>query len=189
MKRLVGDAAFERIHLHWTPDVHGDLPPPFDESEKANGRLELSSWFRDAEEYRAYLAESNVFFASRAAEGIGMSFLEAMAMGLCVVAPRFPTMSEYIEEGVNGLLYDPERPESLDFSRSAVLGAAARSSCVAGREAWIEALPRIVAFFEEPSRGYRPRFHPIIEAKGRSYALVRRIYRASKRIFRGGSPG
>jgi len=137
VKGLVGDTPFERIHLHWTPDVHGDLPPPPDEAERSIGRVELSSWFRDAEAYRALLAASNVFFASRAAEGIGMSFLEAMAMGLCVVAPRFPTMSEYIEDGVNGLLYDLQRPEALDFSRALALGDAARRSCEIGSGAWV----------------------------------------------------
>lgn len=185
VKRLVGDTRFERMHLHWTPDVHGDLPPPLDETEKSGGRVELSSWFRDAGEYRSLLAASNVFFASRTAEGIGMSFLEAMAMGLCVATPRAPTMSEYIEDGVNGLLYDPDRPAPLDFSRAAALGAAARASCEIGRAKWIEAVPKIAAFLEEPAAGYRPKFHPVIAAKGRGIAVARRIYRALKRIVRG----
>jgi glycosyltransferase involved in cell wall biosynthesis len=182
VKRLVGDTRFEGMHLHWTPDVHGDLPPPLDEAERSGGRIELSSWFRDADEYRSLLAASNVFFASRVAEGIGMSFLEAMAMGLCVVAPRAPTMSEYIEDGANGLLYDPDRPGPLDFTRAAALGAAARASCEAGRARWIEALPRIAAFLDEPVPGYRPKFHPVIEAKGRGIAVARRIYRVLKRF-------
>jgi len=184
VKRLIGKTQFERMHLHWTPDVHGDLPPPLDEAERSDGRIELSSWFRDAEEYRALLSASNVFFAPRVAEGIGMSFLEAMAMGLCVVAPRAPTMSEYIEDGVNGLLYDPDRPEPLDFSRVASLGAAARVSCETGRGKWIETIPQIAAFLEEPVAGYRPRFHPVIVAKGRGLAIARRIYRVLKLVFR-----
>jgi hypothetical protein len=111
-----------------------------------------------------------------------MSFLEAMAMGLCVVAPRAPTMSEYIEDGVNGLLYDPERPEALDFSRASALGAAARLSCEVGRATWIDSIPRIAAFLEEPVPGYRPKSHPAIVAKGRLIAAARRVYRAMKRI-------
>jgi len=185
VKRLIGKTQFERMHLHWTPDVHGDLPPPLDEAESSGGRIELSSWFRDADEYRALLAASNVFFAPRVAEGIGMSFLEAMAMGLCVVAPSAPTMSEYIEDGVNGLLYDPDRPEALDFSRAVSLGSAARVSCMAGRTKWIETIPQIAAFLEKPLPGYRPRFHPAIEVKGRSIAVARRIYRFMKLAVRG----
>ena len=185
VKALSGGASFERMHLHWTPDVHGDLPPPVGEAELSAGNVELSSWFRDAAEYWGILAASNVFFASRVAEGIGMSFLEAMAMGLCVVAPRAPTMSEYLEDGANGLLYDPASPGPLDFSRAAELGRAARASCDRGRIAWMEGLPRIAAFFEEPAAGYRPRLHPAIEAKGRATAVARRIYRALKRIVHG----
>jgi hypothetical protein len=36
-----------------------------------------------------------------------MSFLEAMSMGRCVIAPDNPTMSEYITHGKTGLLYNP----------------------------------------------------------------------------------
>jgi len=187
VQHLVGETPFERMHLHWTPDVHGDLSPPLDEAERSGGRVEVSSWFRDAGEYRALLAASNVFFAPRAAEGIGMSFLEAMAMGLCVVAPRAPTMSEYIEDGVNGLLYDPERPEALDFSRASALGAAARLSCEIGRASWIDSIPQVAAFLEEPVPGYRPKFHPAIVARGRLITAARRLYRALKRVVHGTS--
>jgi len=181
VRALSAGSAFERMHLHWTPDVHGDLSPPVEDAERADGRVELSSWFRNAAEYHKALASSNVFFASRVAEGIGMSFLEAMAMGLCVVAPSAPTMSEYLEHGVNGLLFDPAVPRALDFSRAKELGQAARRSCERGRIAWQDGIPRIAAFFEEPSLGYRPKFHPVIEAKGRTISLARSIYRSVKR--------
>ncbi len=78
------------------------LPLSTRPSVRARSIFPVSSWFRDAGEYLDMLAAANVFFAPRRAEGIGMSFLEAMAMGLCVVAPRGPTMSEYIENGRNG---------------------------------------------------------------------------------------
>ena len=34
-----------------------------------------------------------------------MAFLEAMAMGMCVVAENQPTANEYILSGQNGILY------------------------------------------------------------------------------------
>ena len=144
-------------------------------------RVKVSSWFADASQYRSQLAEANVFFASRVAEGIGMSFIEAMAMGLCVVSPSAPTMSEYIEDGVSGLLYDPNLPGPLDFSRAPALGAKARASCEIGRTAWLKAAPKIAAFLEEPAPGYRPKLHPIITVTGRGLAFARRIYRFMKR--------
>lgn len=182
---LIGGTAFDSMHLHWTPDVSGDnLSFPFDEANERGVRLEVSSWFQGAEEYRAILSKSTVFFASRVAEGIGMSFLEAMAMGLCVVAPRAPTMSEYIEDGVNGLLYDLDRPEPLDFSNVANLGQAARLSCQTGRTHWINSAPQIASFLEEPAPGYTPKLHPIVMMKGRGTVVARKIYRFMKRVTR-----
>ena len=185
VSRLVGGTKFERMNLHWTPAVYsGNLSHPLGNDENASMQVDVSSWFRNADDYRELLAASNVFFASRVSEGIGMSFLEAMAMGLCVVAPRAPTMSEYIEDGVNGLLYDPDVPEPLDFSRAAALGAAARLSCKAGRAAWARAAQQIATFLEEPTLGYRPKFHPVIMAKGRGIAVARKVYRFMKRVAR-----
>ena len=114
------------------------------------------------------------FSLPRPAEGIGHSFIEAMALGHCVVAADRPTMNEYIRDGVNGLLYDPDRPRSLDFSRSRELGLAARASSAAGRKAWLDALPDIRRFLEEPARGFsRKAHHPFIALKGRAIARLR----------------
>lgn len=51
------------------------------------------------------------YIAPRDFEGIGMSFLEAMAMGRCVIAPNNPTMNEYITDGFNGILYELDNPK------------------------------------------------------------------------------
>jgi glycosyltransferase involved in cell wall biosynthesis len=192
VKVLMGDTRFSHVHLHWTPtDEHENEPPPLTEQELASGRFQVSSWFKDSEEYHTLVSRANVFFASRLTEGIGLSFVEAMAMGLCVAAPCRPTMSEYIENGVNGLLYDPDRPGPLDFSRARELGAEARSSCENGRKLWIEALPRLRDFLEEPVPGYRPRRHPFVVAKGLANYSIRKVpglrdsYRFLRRLVKG----
>jgi glycosyltransferase involved in cell wall biosynthesis len=165
VKRLTAGSNFERMHLHGTSV-----------SSQGEPGVETSEWFADQSEYRRCLAGANVYFAPRLAEGIGLSFLEAMAMGLCVVAPDRPTMNEYIENGKNGLLYDPQKPEALDFSRARELGKAARSSCENGRQAWIDARADIRRFLEEPARGgYAPKAHRIIEARGKLIARLRYV--------------
>lgn len=184
VKTLMGNADFSHVQLHWTPGVHADLQQPLTSEELAQSKVSLSSWTGDRQEYLDLLSRSNVFFASRTLEGIGMSFLEAMAMGLCVVAPNAPTMNEYIEDGITGLLYDPQRPASLDFSRAAEIGSAARESCRAGREHWLKALPDIKAFLKTPARGYQPRLHPVIAIKGRGIAAARKVYRTLKKGLR-----
>lgn len=96
----------------------------------------ITSWFARREDYAETLRKHNVYFAPREVEGIGMAFLEAMAMGLCVVAPNMPTMSEYIANGTNGLLYALERRYPLDFSRLEEIGARARESIERGFADW-----------------------------------------------------
>lgn len=56
------------------------------------------------EEYLAQTADANVLIAPRKAEGVGLVFLEAMARGCAVIAYDAPTMNEYIEDDVTGVL-------------------------------------------------------------------------------------
>jgi glycosyltransferase involved in cell wall biosynthesis len=55
-----------------------------------------------------------------------MAFLDAMARGLCVVTPDRPTMNEYIEHGVSGLLFEPAAPTRLVVSNWKAIGVAGR---------------------------------------------------------------
>lgn len=59
-------------------------------------------------DYLGATRSANVFIAPRATEGVGLSFLEAMARGSAVLAYNAPTMNEYIEDGINGLLFSRE---------------------------------------------------------------------------------
>jgi glycosyltransferase involved in cell wall biosynthesis len=62
------------------------------------------------------IAASALYVAPRFHEGIGLSFLEAMAMGRCVIAVNNPTMNEYIIDGENGFLYDISSPAPIALS-------------------------------------------------------------------------
>ena len=64
----------------------------------------------DGRAYAPALRRAGIYFAPRLYEGIGISFLEAMAMGKAVVAPDNPTMNEYVTHNVNGFLYKPGGP-------------------------------------------------------------------------------
>ena len=134
IRTLIGETRFESLHLHFAADP--DTPPvtrPTPE-EAASRNISLSDWFENKEDFWRVLERANVFFAPRLVEGIGMSFLEAMARGQCVVAPDRPTMNEYILHGVNGLLYDPLNPQALDFS-AAIGRAASPEQCVPADQA------------------------------------------------------
>jgi hypothetical protein len=148
---LLGDTNFTSVHLHIAPDP-GSPPatlPTAAEYKKYN--ITTSTWFDDKQNFLDILERINIYFAPRREEGIGQSFLEAMARGQCVVAPDSGTMNEYIVHSVNGLLYDPKHPMPLDFSRFVELGKAAQQSVVAGYERWLAVEDRLEEFILTPS--------------------------------------
>jgi hypothetical protein len=93
------------------------------------------------EEYLRILAMHNVFVAPRRFEGIGMAFLEAMAMGMCVVAENQPTSNEYILSGHNGILFNEKAgrlfpPRKMPPSELIRIGREARESMGKIHQQW-----------------------------------------------------
>jgi glycosyltransferase involved in cell wall biosynthesis len=146
IRKLCEGTKFDRFTLHRAVDPSfGDfVAPSSDDVERFS--LRFTDWHISREAAIADLLEQDVYFAPRLREGIGMAFLEAMAMGMLVVAPNFPTANEYIVSGVNGLLYDPANPEPLDFSKYRVLGANAARSIRQGHVTWRRSMPALVDF-------------------------------------------
>jgi Glycosyl transferases group 1 len=144
LRRLVRPQDVKRTVLRLATDP-GLRPtrPCSDDVERYGIQLVAGHLPRD--EHLRLLASCNVFLAPRRLEGIGLSVLEAMAMGLAVIAPDRPTMNEYIEPGVTGYLYDPRRPHIIDLRRAAEVGASARASMSAGRQEWMRSRRRALA--------------------------------------------
>jgi hypothetical protein len=71
-----------------------------------------------------------------------MAFLEAMAMGMCVVAENQPTANEYILSGKNGILYGGGReriypPRRVEPAELARMGREARETIRRIHGEWI----------------------------------------------------
>jgi hypothetical protein len=113
------------------------------------------------------LLQHNVYFAPREVEGIGFSFLEAMASGMCVVAPNMPTMNEYISNGTNGLLYSLEKRFPVDLSRAKEIGARARETIERGFVDWQKQKEWLVDFLVKPGEISKPRL-PASKSKAAS---------------------
>lgn len=150
LKALIGDWPVARLHLHEAPDPTYPDPERLPAADAARFNLTQSSWFEDRAAFDRMAAGFNVFVAPRRFEGIGLSFLEAMARGQVVIAENNPTMNEYIVHDVNGLLYEPDRPgmwrSALTPERARAIGGRARLSCLAGRPQWQRGLARLDAY-------------------------------------------
>ncbi len=104
-----------KIHMHQLIDPEHIFVPPTKIQEKKFG-ITYSSWFSTREEMQEKVQECDIYVAPRDYEGIGLSFLEAMAMGKAVVAVNNPTMNEYINDCETGYLYNLENPLPICFS-------------------------------------------------------------------------
>lgn len=105
----------------------------FGQGQSAETREKAERSWQNPQDYIRQLAKYNVYVAPRRFEGIGMTFLEAMAMGMCVVAENQSTANEYILSGENGILYGGDRekiylPRQMELAELAQMGKEARET-------------------------------------------------------------
>ena len=149
IRPLLEGTSWSSFHIHKTDNL-SEVSLDLTDQEAMSLPLKWSSWFDSPEEYGRVLQEQNVFFAPRRYEGIGMSFLEAMSLGMAVISPDNPTMNEYISSGETGYLYDPDNPALPPWKQAQSWGEAARRQCILGREAWLRAVPHMIESLLEP---------------------------------------
>jgi len=61
-----------------------------------------------------YLRASDVFCRPSLSEGLGSSFLEAMACGLPIIGTRVGGIPDILSDGINGLYCEVKNPESIN---------------------------------------------------------------------------
>ncbi len=151
--RLCGDAVFDQFTVRDATDplsgarIMKETPIP-------TRSLKHDRWRENRRDYLKEVARHNVFFAPRSCEGIGMSMLEAMAMGLCVVATDKPTHNEYISNGKTGILYDLESITPVSLANAAELGARARESIEKGFKRWSAMEDQLMNFVSLPTNAF-----------------------------------
>ncbi len=177
VKKLLGHAKVEAVNLHASCDPGVSFTEP-SEADRARYNIDVTTWFDSKVEYEDRLGRYAYFFAPRGKEGIGLSFLDAMAMGLVVIAPNEATMNEYITDGVNGYLYDIDDPRPIDFSEYDRIRERSIRDATEGYAAWRADEKRIFDFIESP---HRKTHYPI--NKGTFVDLTRRLA-----AFRGARP-
>lgn len=180
IKRLVADQVV-KLHCHNAPDTARSekWPSPYYFTE--------SHWFENRADFENLLSSTNLFFAPRICEGIGMSFLEAMARGMCVVAADFPTCNEYITNNYNGILYPTSAIQSpvqlkLDPKHCAKLGFQARALVEQGYERFTKRQDELYLFVKTIPTPRKPVW--ISQAEENRLLDAGRMYFGSLRKFR-----
>lgn len=123
-------------------------------------------------EIRDLLAISTALVHPSHSEGLGLAILEAMAVGLPVVATRCGGPEEVVEDGVSGLLVPPQDPPALAAALRRVL-----EDPSAARRLGAAAAARVRAFsLEGPARAmeriYRDLLAAPVERRARIAASV-----------------
>jgi len=143
------------VHIHKALDPEKFFIEP---REDLDYTFTYSDWFDDKEEMNELILSSAFYAAPRLYEGIGMSFLEAMAMGRCVVAPNLPTMNEYIEDGKTGFLYDVENAFPISPVDIARIQQNTYQYICDGYEKWTREKSNIIEWIENGTPNtYQPR--------------------------------
>lgn len=150
LSRICSSYGIETLRVLYKPDPN--VPSPVPKALFARALPVPVDWVRWEPSRIAQLqnvAKAEYYVASRSFEGIGLSFLDAMAVECCVIAPANPTYTDYIVSGITGYLFDqstgilPERRDLQDVR------GAARRSVVAGRSRWLSGRSRLVKWLQD----------------------------------------
>jgi phosphatidylinositol alpha-mannosyltransferase len=130
------------------------------------------------DELARYYGTADVFCApSTGMESFGIVLLEAMASGVPTVASDIDGYRDVMDDGVQGMLVEPEQPEALAVALVSLLRDPARRRAmgVAGREkalryAWRVVAAQVLEYYAsvrervlmgEPERAQQMRLHPV----------------------------
>jgi FkbM family methyltransferase len=135
------------LHVHRATDPGQKYIAPTNEQMK-QFKMTFSDWFEKREEMWDLIMHKAIYVAPRVYEGIGLSFLEAMAMGKAVIAVDNPTMNEYIINNKTGYLFDLSNPKAIDFSQINNIQKNTYKYMVTGHKKWQKEKRRIISAIE-----------------------------------------
>ena len=145
--------------------------------------VKKSDEFLDRDTYLQRVSKCGIVIAPRRKEGIGMVFLEAMAMGKCVVAHDDATMNEYIVHGENGILFRLDAPTPVAEATVRHVFENVNHSAAEFRARWVEDREKINSFIEDqklchPLFGCRVKIalsYPLFLIEGALHVMMERL--------------
>lgn len=140
--------------------IVGDGPHRQTLEEHFKGTRTVFTGYLHGEELARAYASSDIFVFPSTTETLGLVILEAMASGLPVIAAKSGPTCEQIEEGKNGLLYDPDQKHSFvdtvaqlnDEEKRKKMGEYARET--ARSLGWEKPSRQLLEFYQEVLRKF-----------------------------------
>jgi glycosyltransferase involved in cell wall biosynthesis len=125
---------------------------------------QISSNWLSHHEYLELIRRSTVCFSPRKWEGIGVSTLEALSMGIPIIGRDFPTLNEYVINGVNGLFVSKESKIDSNFDFEALTDSTRRYVDDMYHK-WKIKLPNVIAEIEDLKSYKCQKKSPLIPSK------------------------
>ncbi len=136
-----------KIHLHNAIDPsHAFVKPTKGQEQKFS--ISYSTWLKNKEDLNNLIKKAAIYVAPREHEGIGLSFLEAMAMGKAVIAVNNPTMNEYIKHNKNGYLFDLNSIKSININNLSSVQKESYKFMLSGYKKWKKNKIKIINFIK-----------------------------------------
>ena len=170
-KRLFPSAFFKKLIVIRRPQPGLTFKPISHTDISAYNITLVEGEFIPKDDYLQLIKEPGVFLAPRPKEGIGMSFLEALAMGKCVIAHDDASMNEYITDGENGFIRNLNGNIAA-ISKDNILSVRNRVKATAAAQysRWISDRERIIPFVKNVIA------HPSVHIGGNLDFLRRGLY-------------
>lgn len=150
VKKILKNSGLE-IHIHKTVDPGQNFVQPTREDEE-KFKITYSDWFDTKAQMQDFIKTKGIYIAPRFSEGIGMSFLEAIAQGKVVIANNKPTMNEYIKNGETGFLCNFKFRKTIKLKNLEDIQKNTYDYAVKGYGNWLIDRKKIVEFINLPYR-------------------------------------
>lgn len=147
VKELLANTQYSGLHYHAAYDPNQMIVTQPSKRDLQGGKI--SRWYCYRRSLLKEMRRCNLYFAPRLVEGIGLSFLEAMSLGLVCVAHDRPTMNEYIDDGSDGYLFNIEDIKPIDFTNLKRVREKMIERYKRGRAEWIEGKQGVLQFISQ----------------------------------------
>lgn len=151
VKKIIGNNKIDKVIFKNDCDP-GHKPSLLSQADIEKYNMQIIDGWLERGDFFKLLSACNIFIAPRQFEGIGMIFLKAMALGMCVIASDSPTMNEYIISGKNGYLYDFNKPQMVNFNDCKTIGRRAKYSAERGFIRWQSQREELLNFLGVPRK-------------------------------------